>query len=133
MTTYSFVQYDVLNDLMYFKGTPTPGLIDTINENKNDINSIKAIIQNDTTGQLNLLPANAAQEIKDFLTTVPEISLTRSKFIILTIAIIDDVEMGNVDVVSKNLDGTKTYATKGGAALEIIIDILKGTRQDPIS
>lgn len=125
MTTYSFVQYDVLNDLIYFKGTPTPGLVDTINENKNDINSIKAIIQNDTTGQLNLLPANAAQEIKDFLTTVPEISLTRSKFITLTIAIIDDVEMGNVDVVSRNLDGTKTYATKGGAALEIIIDILK--------
>ena len=131
MTTYSFIQYDVLNDLIYFKGTPNPGLVDTLNENKSDINSIKAIIQNDTTGQLNLLPSDASQEIKDFLTTVPEISLTLSKSITLTIAIIDDVEMGNVDVVSKNLDGTKTYATKGGAALEIIIDILKPGKKWP--
>jgi hypothetical protein len=76
MTTYSFVQYDVLNDLVYFKGTPTPGLVDTINENKSDITSIGAIVQNDTTGQLNLLPSDASQDIKDFLTTVPEISLS---------------------------------------------------------
>jgi hypothetical protein len=33
--------------------------------------------------------------------------------------------IGNVDVVSRNLDGTKTYATKGGASLIISIDILK--------
>jgi hypothetical protein len=131
MTTYSFIQYDVLNDLIYFKGTPTPGLSDLVSENSTDLSSIKAIIQNDTTGQLNLLPSDASQEIKDFLTTVPEISLTLSKSITLTIAIIDDVEMGNVDVVSKNLDGTKTYATKGGAALEIIIDILKPGKKWP--
>jgi hypothetical protein len=131
MTTYSFVQYDVLNDLIYFKGTPTPGLVDIVNQNKNDISSIGDIVQSDTTGQLNLLPSDAAQDIKDFLTTVPEISLTLSKFITLTIAIIDDVEMGNVDVVSRNLDGTKTYATKGGASLIISIDILKPGKKWP--
>ena len=131
MTTYSFVQYDVLNDLIYFKGTPTPGLVDIVNQNKNDISSIGDIVQSDTTGQLNLLPSDAAQDIKDFLTTVPEISLTLSKFITLTIAIIDDTSIGNVDVVSRNLDGTKTYATKGGASLIISIDILKPGKKWP--
>ena len=125
MTTYSFVQYDVLKDLVYFKGTPTPGLVDTINENKNDISSIRDIIQNDTTGQLDLLPPDAAQDIKNFLITVPEINLADSKYITLTIAIIDDITIGNINVVSKNLDGTKTYVTKGGASLIISIDILK--------
>jgi hypothetical protein len=131
MTTYSFVQYDVLNDLIYFKGTPTPGLVDTINQNKNDINSIKAIIQNDTTGQLTLLPSSASQNIKNFLATVSEISLADSQYITLTIAIIDDTSIGNVDVVSRNLDGTKTYATKGGASLIISIDILKPGKKWP--
>ena len=79
MTTYSFIQYDVLNDLVYFKGTPTPGLVDILNENKDDLSSIKAIIQNDTTGQLNLLSSDAAQEIKDFLIATPEIDLADSK------------------------------------------------------
>jgi hypothetical protein len=131
MTTYSFVQYDVLNDLIYFKGTPTPGLVDTINQNKNDISSIGDIVQSDTTGQLNLLPSDAAQDIKDFLTTVPEISVSDSQYITLTIAIIDDTSIGNVDVVSRNLDGTKTYATKGGASLIISIDILKPGKKWP--
>ena len=78
MTTYSFVQYDVLKDLVYFKGTPTPGLVDTINENKNDISSIKDIIQNDTTGQLTLLPSAASIAIINFLEATPEINLSNS-------------------------------------------------------
>ena len=125
MTTYSFIQYDVLNDLVYFKGTPTPGLVDILNENKDDLSSIKAIIQNDTTGQLNLLSSDAAQEIKDFLIATPEIDLADSKSVILTIAIIDNTTIGNIDIVSKNLDSTKTYITKSGATLAINIDILK--------
>jgi hypothetical protein len=79
MTTYSFVQYDVLKDLVYFKGTPTPGLVDTINENKNDISSIRDIIQNNTTGQLNLLPPSASITIISFLEDTPEINLSNSK------------------------------------------------------
>jgi hypothetical protein len=30
MTTYSFIKYDVLKDLMYFKSTPTPDFKQTI-------------------------------------------------------------------------------------------------------
>jgi len=114
MTTYSLIQYDVLNDLIYFKGAPTPGLVDLINENKNDISSIEDIIQNDTTGQLTLLPSDSAQSIKDFLITVSEINLADSKDITLKLEIIDDTEVGNVDIVSVNLDETKTYVTKSG-------------------
>ena len=124
MTTYSFVQYDVLKDLVYFKGTPTPGLVDTINENKNDISSIKDIIQNDTTGQLTLLPSAASIAIINFLEATPEINLSNSKNVILKIEIIDDIEVGNVNIVSKNLDGTKTYVTKSGLLIAVG-DIIK--------
>ena len=79
MTTYSFVQYDVLKDLVYFKGTPTPGLVDTINENKNDISSIRDIVQNDTIGQLDLLSSAASIAIINFLEDTPEINLSNSK------------------------------------------------------
>ena len=124
MTTYSFVQYDVLKDLVYFKGTPTPGLVDTINENKNDISSIKDIIQNDTTGQLTLLPSAASIAIINFLEATPEINLSNSKNVILKIEIIDGIEVGNVNIVSKNLDGTKTYVTKSGLLI-VVGDIIK--------
>jgi len=124
MTTYSFVQYDVLKDLVYFKGTPTPGLTDTITENSNDISSIRDIIQNDTTGQLTLLSSAASIAIINFLETTPEINLSNSKNVILKIEIIDSIEVGNVNIVSKNLDGTKTYVTKGGLLIAIG-DIIK--------
>jgi hypothetical protein len=119
MTTYSFVQYNVLEDLVYFQGTPTPGLVDLVNENKDNIPSIRAIIQNSTIGQLALLPPSASISIINFLENTPEINLSNSKNVILKIEIIDDIEIGNVDIVSKNLDGSKTYVTKGGASLKI--------------
>jgi hypothetical protein len=124
MTTYSFVQYNVLEDLVYFKGTPTPGLVDLINENKDNIPSIKAIIQNSTIGQLALLSPSASIAIISFLEDTPEINLSNSKNVILKIEIIDDTEIGNVDIVSKNLDGSKTYVTKGGPLI-VVGDIIK--------
>ena len=131
MTTYSFVQYDVLKNLVYFKGTPVPELTNTITENSNNISSIKGIIQNSTTGQLNLLPTSASLNIKNFVATVPEISLANSRYVTLNIEIIDDISIGNVYLVSKNLDNTKTYATKGGSSLIISIDVLKPTKKWP--
>jgi hypothetical protein len=131
MTTNSFVQYDVLKNLVYFKGTPDPGLTNTITENSNNISSIKGIIQNSTTGQLNLLPTSASLNIKNFVATVPEISLANSRYVTLNIEIIDDISIGNVYLVSKNLDNTKTYATKGGSSLIISIDVLKPTKKWP--
>jgi hypothetical protein len=120
MTTYSFVQYNVLEDLVYFQGTPTPGLVDLINDNKDNIPSIEAIIQHSTTGQLTLLNPSASIAIISFLEDTPEINLSNSKNVILKIEFEDDEITGNVDIVSKNLDGTKTYITKGGWDIIII-------------
>lgn len=120
MTTYSFVQYNVLEDLVYFQGTPTPGLVDLINNNKDNIPSIEAIIQHSTIGQLTLLTPSESIAIIGFLEDTPEINLSNSKNVILKIEIIDDVEVGNVNIVSKNLDGTKTYVTKLGIGPLII-------------
>jgi hypothetical protein len=120
MTTYSFVQYNVLEDLVYFQGTPTPGLVDLINDNKDNIPSIEAIIQHSTIGQLTLLTPSESIAIIGFLEDTPEINLSNSKNVILKIEFEDDEITGNVDIVSKNLDGTKTYITKGGWDIIIV-------------
>jgi hypothetical protein len=113
MTTYSFVQYDVLTGGMYFKGTPTPDLDTIISEGSiSSLNTKEYLQYIQTEGQLPVTQS-ASQAIINYLDTVSEIDLNNSKTIILTIPIIDDVEMGDgVKIVSKNIDGTKTYVTK---------------------
>jgi hypothetical protein len=130
MTTYSFIQYDVLNNVMSFKGTPTPGLKTLIKDNNSDISSIRDILQNDQYADNTLVPTTASVAIIDFLETVTEIDLNRSKTVILTIPIIDDVEMGNgVQIVSKNIDGTKTYVTKG--KFDLAVEYIKPSKKWP--
>jgi hypothetical protein len=119
MTTYSFIQYDVLNNLMSFKGTPTPGLKTLIKDNNSDISSIRDILQNDQYADDTVVPTAASSAIISFLEATPEIDLANSKTIILTIEIIDDTSIGNTVIVSKNLDGTKTTVTKGGLTLAV--------------
>jgi len=119
MTTYSFIQYDVLNNLMSFKGTPTPGLKTLIKNNNSNISSIRDILQNDQYAGDTVVPTAASSAIISFLGATPEINLANSKTIILTIEIIDDTSIGNTVIVSKNLDGTKTVVTKGGLSLAI--------------
>lgn len=124
MTTYSFIQYDVLNNVMSFKGTPTPGLKTLIKDNNSDISSIRDILQNDQYASDTLVPTSASVAIINFLGTVTEINLSNSKTIVLTIPIIDDVEMGDgVKIVSKNIDGTKTYVTKG--KFDLAVELIK--------
>jgi hypothetical protein len=119
MTTYSFIQYDVLNNLMSFKGTPTPGLKTLIKDNNSDISSIRDILQNDQYADDTVVPTAASSAIISFLEATPEIDLANSKTIILTIEIIDDTSIGNTVIVSKNLDKTKTVVTKGGLSLAV--------------
>jgi hypothetical protein len=130
MTTYSSIQYDVLNNVMSFKGTPTPGLKTLIKDNNSDISSIRDILQNDQYADNTLVPTTASVAIINFLGTVTEINLNKSKTIILTIPIIDDIEMGNgVQIVSKNIDGTKTYVTKG--KFSVAVEYIKPTKKWP--
>jgi hypothetical protein len=125
MTTYSFVQYDVLTGGMYFKGTPTPDLDLTISEGRiSSLNTKEYLGYIQKEGQIIVNPS-ASQAIIDYLDTVNEIDLNNSKTVILTIEIIDDIESGNVNIVSKNLDGTKTYTLKSSSFSEVIVDYLK--------
>ena len=66
MTTYSFIQYDVLNNLMSFKGTPTPGLKTLIKSNNSNISSIRDILQNDQYADDTVVPTAASSAIISF-------------------------------------------------------------------
>jgi uncharacterized protein (TIGR02145 family) len=125
MTTYSFVQYDVLTGGMYFKGTPIPDLDLTISEGSISSLNTKEYLQSIQTEAQLPVSQSASQAILDYLDTIPEIDLNNSKTVILTIEIIDDIESGNVDIVSKNLDGTKTYTLKSSSFSEAVVDLLK--------
>jgi hypothetical protein len=125
MTTYSFVQYDVLTGGMYFKGTPTPDLDLTISEGRiSSIDTKEYLGYIQEEGQLPVTQS-ASQAILDYLDTIPEIDLNTSKTVILTIEIIDDTTSGNVNIVSKNLDGTKTYTLKSSSFSPGIVELIQ--------
>jgi hypothetical protein len=78
MTTYSFVQYDVLTGGMYFKGTPTPDLDLTISEGSiSSLNTKEYLQYIQTEGQLPVTQS-ASQAIINYLDTVSEIDLNNS-------------------------------------------------------
>ena len=124
MTTYSFIQYDVLKDSMYFKGTPVPGLEEVIgNTNISSDEDARGLLQNVKDESYISVPSHTKQDLIDFLNTIPEIVLSDSSAITLTIEIINNITIKDTYVVSVNIDGTKTYATKGGLITNI--DALK--------
>ena len=132
MTTYSFIQYDVLNNVMSFKGTPTPGLKTLIEDNNSDISSIRDILQNDQYADDTLVPTTASVALIDYLETVTEIDLTKSKTIILTIPIIDDTSIGDtIKIVSKNINGTKTFVNKPKGGLTLPVALIKPSKKWP--
>jgi uncharacterized protein (TIGR02145 family) len=125
MATYSFVQYDVLTGGMYFKGTPTPDLDLTISEGRiSSLNTKNYLEFVQDEGQLPVTQS-ASQAIISYLNTVNEINLNNSKEVILSIEIISDSASGDVNMVSKNLDGTKTYALKSSSFSSTVIDWIK--------
>jgi uncharacterized protein (TIGR02145 family) len=125
MTTYSFVQYDVLTGGMYFKGTPTPDLDLTISEGSiSSLNTKEYLQYIQTEGNLPVTQS-ASQAIISYLNTVSEIDLNNSKTVVLTIEILDNTTSGNVNIVSKNLDGTKTYALKSSSFSPGVVEWIK--------
>ena len=125
MTTYSFIQYDVLKNVMYFKGTPNPGLKDILTPGSTLDAETRDILENLNSNLINSLDSATTAVLIDFLESIPEINLSIASYVTLTIEIIDDTEIGDVSVVAVNTNKTKTYATKNGAALAIGIDIIK--------
>ena len=124
MTTHSFVQYDVLKNIFHFQRTLTPGLIDNINENKNDLTYVKNLLKNDQKSELKLLSPLVSKKLLSFLENTTEINLNNSKTIILDIEIIDDIRIGNINIISKNLDNSKTYVNTTTILPLKIIDLL---------
>jgi hypothetical protein len=127
MTTYTIVQYDVARDVMYFLGTPTPGLKTLIENNSLSDPLTKQIIEGDSSTQNELVPASASAFLLNFYENdVPEIDLNNAITVTSKIEIIDDTEAGDVYVICKNQDKTTTYVTKSGSAWDVIyVDILK--------
>ena len=124
MTTHSFVQYDVLKNIFHFQRTLTPGLIDNINENKNDLTYVKNLLKNDQKSELKLLSPLVSKKLLSFLENTTEINLNNSKTIILDIEIIDNIRIGNINIISKNLDNSKTYVNTTTILPLKIIDLL---------
>ena len=123
MTTYSFIQYNVLNGAITFKNTPTPDLSETLGVGSLSNKYTRDILQYiNSEGESSLSPSSSISII-NFLENTPEINLADSKYITLKLEVIDDTEVENVDIVSVSLDGTKTYVTKTGPL--IIIDWIK--------
>ena len=127
MTTYTIVQYDIARDVMYFLGTPTPGLKTLIENNSLSDPLIKQIIEGDSSTQNELLPASASAFLLNFFENdVPEIDLNNAVTVTSKIEIIDDTEAGDVYVICKNQDKTTTYVTKSGSAWDVVyVDLLK--------
>jgi hypothetical protein len=125
MTTYSFIQYDVLKNVMYFKGTPDPGLKDILTPGSTLDPATRDILESLNSNLINSLDSATTAVLIDFLESIPEINLSIASYVTLTIEIIDDTEIGDVSVVAVNTDKTKTYATKSGKPLAIGIDYIK--------
>jgi len=124
MITYSLIQYDVLNSVMNPLQTPSPGLADLLQGKDLSNPDIKDILQNIKFNSRIPLPQSTYEGILDFLNTVTELDLTNSKTIILKIELDDEEITGNVDIISKNLNGKNTYITKSGFLIPIPIFIL---------
>jgi hypothetical protein len=131
MTTYTIVQYDVARDVMYFLGTPTPGLKTLIENNSLSDTPTKQIIEGDNSTQNEILPASASAFLLNFFENdVPEIDLNNAITVTSKIEIIDDTEAGDVYVICKNQDKTTTYVTKSGSAWDVVyVDILKPSKK----
>jgi len=119
MATYSLIQYDVLEDIMYFKGTSTPGLESTLEDGGFSNETNQDFIQSVFDAGKNLVPTLAVTYLKTFLSTLPEINVNNANFVTLNINIIEGFPRDTADrvsVISFNVDGTKSYATANGAS-----------------
>jgi uncharacterized protein (TIGR02145 family) len=109
MTTYSFIKYNVLKNIMYFKSTPTPDFKQLIKTGGISTQQDKDIIQGIQSAYNNLIPQDAFDYIKSYLEAIPELNLGNSNNITLRVEIDEDTdEVGTVLIISQNLDNTLT-------------------------
>lgn len=109
MTTYSFIKYDVLKDIMYFKSTPTPDFKQQVKTGGISTEQDREVIEGIQATYNNLIPQDAFDYIKSYLEAIPELDLNNSKNITLKVEIDEDTnEVGTVLIVSQNTNRTLT-------------------------
>jgi len=134
MTNYLSIRYDVINSIMNYLPAPTPGLADLLSGINLYDNDIRESLQSLKLDSKIPVSQDIYDDIVNFLITLPEINLNNSKTIILKFKFEDDETIENVEIIVKDIEGKKTYVTKGGPLVPIkpwpIIYPLLGTCQD---
>jgi hypothetical protein len=119
MNSNSILKYDIVKDLIYFSKTQTPGLADFIKDyTSSSPETVESLIKDSQIEGITQIPVSASNAIKSFLATVEGLNLATSKNITLNLEILEGIDIGNVDIVSKNFDKSKTYFSKNGTILK---------------
>jgi len=119
MNSNSILKYDLVKDLIYFSKTQTPGLADFIKDyTSSSPETVESLIKDSQIEGITQIPVSASNAIKSFLATVGGLNLSTSKNITLNLEILEGIDIGNVNIVSKNFDKSKTYFSKNGTILK---------------
>ena len=126
MNSNSILKYDLVKDLIYFSKTQTPGLADFIKDyTSSSPETVESLIKDSQIEGITQIPVSASNAIKSFLATVGGLNLSTSKNITLNLEILEGIDIGNVDIVSKNFDKSKTYFSKNGTILkDFVLDFI---------
>jgi len=108
MTTYSFIKYDVLKDIMYFKSTPTPDFKQLIKADGISTEQDREVIEGVQSTYNNLIPQDTSEYIKSYLEDIPELDLSKSNYITLKIEIFENNTVGTILIISQNTNRTLT-------------------------
>ena len=124
MTTYSYLQYGIKEDIIAFQPTIALGLDDFIKTHSEDEASVKSLILNSKTEGIVSVPSSSQVTLKNFLNTVDGLTVQKSETILLKVEIINDITVGNVEITSINLDRSKNYFKKGGESIQSLLNVL---------
>ena len=130
MINYSLVGYDVVNNKIFFKGTPTPGTKDLFQGENLETSVANDILLNYEDQENETIEDSLTISFLKSLLT--DFSITATKFVDFRIEIEDLTSIPNVSIIAENLDKTKSYVNTGTvtpAKLLQLIDILKPPRK----
>ena len=125
MTTYSYLQYGIKEDIIAFQPTIALGLDDFIKTYSEDEASVKSLILNSKTEGIVSVPSSSQVTLKNFLNNVNGLTVQESQTILLKVEIIDNITVGNIEITSINLDRSKSYFKKDGESIQFLLNVLK--------
>ena len=124
MTTYSYLQYGIKEDIIAFQPTIALGLDDFIKTHSEDEASVKSLILNSKTEGIVSVPSSSQVTLKNFLNNVDGLTVQESQTILLKVEIIDNITVGNIEITSINLDRSKSYFKKDGKSIQSLLNVL---------